>query len=282
MEAAPREDALRRLGESNEQIRALAYQDGLTGLPNRRLFNEHLEKVLARARAQGHRVRGAVHRRRQLQAHQRHGRPPGGRRSAAPTRRIAVRADSLRRRARPVRGRRRRRRDDDHDRADRRLRVVAARRRRVHHPVARHARSIRRGHGRAPILEAPRAADPRRGARGVRDREHRHRDFSRGRPHERDPDPQRRHGDVSREAAGQGGVPILFGRDERGFRRAAHARERPAARARGRQRSSCTISRRSTCGPAASSAPRRCCAGGIRSAATSRRQRSSRSPRTRA
>ena len=50
-EAALREDALRRLGESNEQIRALAYQDGLTGLPNRRLFNEHLEKVLARVRA---------------------------------------------------------------------------------------------------------------------------------------------------------------------------------------------------------------------------------------
>jgi predicted signal transduction protein with EAL and GGDEF domain len=49
-EAALREDALRRLGESHEQIRALAYQDGLTGLPNRRLLNEHLEKVLARAR----------------------------------------------------------------------------------------------------------------------------------------------------------------------------------------------------------------------------------------
>ena len=52
-EAALREDALRRLGESNEQIRALAYQDGLTGLPNRRLLNEHLEKVLARARRKG-------------------------------------------------------------------------------------------------------------------------------------------------------------------------------------------------------------------------------------
>ena len=49
-EAALREDALRRLGESHEQIRALAYQDGLTGLPNRRLLNEHLEKMLARAR----------------------------------------------------------------------------------------------------------------------------------------------------------------------------------------------------------------------------------------
>jgi predicted signal transduction protein with EAL and GGDEF domain len=52
-EAALREDALRRLGESNEQIRALAYQDGLTGLPNRRLLNEHLEKVLARSRRKG-------------------------------------------------------------------------------------------------------------------------------------------------------------------------------------------------------------------------------------
>jgi len=52
-EAALRDDALRRLGESNEQIRALAYQDGLTGLPNRRLFNEHLEKVLGRSRRKG-------------------------------------------------------------------------------------------------------------------------------------------------------------------------------------------------------------------------------------
>jgi predicted signal transduction protein with EAL and GGDEF domain/CheY-like chemotaxis protein len=52
-EAALREEALQRLGESNEQIRALAYQDGLTGLPNRRLFNEHLGKVLARSRRKG-------------------------------------------------------------------------------------------------------------------------------------------------------------------------------------------------------------------------------------
>jgi predicted signal transduction protein with EAL and GGDEF domain len=49
-EAGAREDALCKLAESHEQIRALAYQDGLTGLPNRRLLNEHLEKVLARAR----------------------------------------------------------------------------------------------------------------------------------------------------------------------------------------------------------------------------------------
>jgi predicted signal transduction protein with EAL and GGDEF domain len=49
-EADAREDVLRKLAESNEKIRALAYQDGLTELPNRRLFNEYLEKVLARAR----------------------------------------------------------------------------------------------------------------------------------------------------------------------------------------------------------------------------------------
>ena len=52
-EATLRENALQQLGESNEKIRALAYQDGLTGLPNRRLLNEHLEKVLARARRKG-------------------------------------------------------------------------------------------------------------------------------------------------------------------------------------------------------------------------------------
>lgn len=49
-EAAAREDALRRLHESNEEIKALAYQDGLTGLPNRRLFDEHFAKIIARAR----------------------------------------------------------------------------------------------------------------------------------------------------------------------------------------------------------------------------------------
>ncbi|MBN1237654.1 MAG: EAL domain-containing protein [Gammaproteobacteria bacterium] len=50
LEAAAREEALQKLEESNAQVTALAYQDGLTGLPNRRLLNEHLEKVLARAR----------------------------------------------------------------------------------------------------------------------------------------------------------------------------------------------------------------------------------------
>lgn len=47
-EADGREAALKQLEDSNEQIRSLAYLDGLTGLPNRRLLNEHLDKILAR------------------------------------------------------------------------------------------------------------------------------------------------------------------------------------------------------------------------------------------
>ena len=53
LEAAAREEALKKLELSNAQVTALAYQDGLTGLPNRRLLNEHIEKVLARARRKG-------------------------------------------------------------------------------------------------------------------------------------------------------------------------------------------------------------------------------------
>ena len=49
-EAEKREQTLRELAESHEQIRVLAYHDGLTGLPNRRRFNELLEESLARAR----------------------------------------------------------------------------------------------------------------------------------------------------------------------------------------------------------------------------------------
>jgi hypothetical protein len=53
MEAARREQMLRELGESHEQIRMLAYHDGLTGLPNRRRFNELLDRSLSRARRNG-------------------------------------------------------------------------------------------------------------------------------------------------------------------------------------------------------------------------------------
>ncbi len=48
-EAQAREQVLAQLAESNEQIRALAYQDGLTGLPNRRVLHENMEKLLARS-----------------------------------------------------------------------------------------------------------------------------------------------------------------------------------------------------------------------------------------
>ncbi|HMA10815.1 MAG TPA: diguanylate cyclase, partial [Steroidobacteraceae bacterium] len=48
-EARAREQVLAQLAESNEQIRALAFEDGLTGLTNRRVLHEHLEKVLARS-----------------------------------------------------------------------------------------------------------------------------------------------------------------------------------------------------------------------------------------
>jgi predicted signal transduction protein with EAL and GGDEF domain len=48
-EARAREQVLAQLAESNEQIRALAFQDGLTGLPNRRVLHDNLEKLLARS-----------------------------------------------------------------------------------------------------------------------------------------------------------------------------------------------------------------------------------------
>jgi diguanylate cyclase (GGDEF)-like protein len=46
----------RSLRDSATQIRHLAFHDGLTGLPNRRLFLEHLAAALARARRRGHLV----------------------------------------------------------------------------------------------------------------------------------------------------------------------------------------------------------------------------------
>lgn len=49
-EAVVRDQMLEELRESHKKIRKLAYHDGLTGLPNRRLFNMYLDKTLARAR----------------------------------------------------------------------------------------------------------------------------------------------------------------------------------------------------------------------------------------
>jgi diguanylate cyclase (GGDEF)-like protein len=42
-----------RLRQSNDQITRLAYRDALTGLPNRTMFNEFMERALARMRREG-------------------------------------------------------------------------------------------------------------------------------------------------------------------------------------------------------------------------------------
>jgi len=47
------EDANRRLGVANERLRGLSYLDGLTGVANRRRFDEALEEACAAARTQG-------------------------------------------------------------------------------------------------------------------------------------------------------------------------------------------------------------------------------------
>jgi len=45
-----------RRKEAEEQMTFLAYHDVLTGLPNRAMFDEHLEMAISRARRQGHAV----------------------------------------------------------------------------------------------------------------------------------------------------------------------------------------------------------------------------------
>ena len=61
-----------------EQLRVLADQDPLTGLPNRRAFMRELEAEVERAVRYGHPLALVHRRRRRLQAHQRHARPPAG------------------------------------------------------------------------------------------------------------------------------------------------------------------------------------------------------------
>ena len=117
-------------------------------------------------------------------------------------------------------------------------------------------------------------------ARAVRHREHRHRDVPRRRRVRRDA--PMRNADAAMYHAkqlGKAALSVLLGGDERGLRRAPHAREPACAARSSRSISSCTISRRWTCARAASSAPRRCCAGTIRSAATCSPRPSSRSPK---
>ncbi len=94
---------------AEERLAHVAYHDGLTGLPNMAMFQEHLEAAVTRAQRLGRGRRGAARRRRRLQARERQLRahrggrararglaPARGRRSAAPTRSRAWAATSSR------------------------------------------------------------------------------------------------------------------------------------------------------------------------------------------
>ena len=90
-----RQRADEELTRRQEELAFLATHDALTGLPNRTLILDRVEQMLARARRSQTPGRGAVHRPRQLQEHQRHARPRRRRRAAAGGRR-AARAASIR------------------------------------------------------------------------------------------------------------------------------------------------------------------------------------------
>ncbi len=90
------------------QLRRVAAIDPLTGLVTRRVLDEAVQSALAGARA-GRRHRPGTHRPRPVQEHQRHLRPPGGRRGPGPRRERAGQADPLGHRRLPD-GRRRDRR----------------------------------------------------------------------------------------------------------------------------------------------------------------------------
>ena len=71
-----------QLDEANARIAALAREDPLTGLANRRTFLDHLDAASARAQPRQVGAGGAVPRPRRLQGHQRYARPRGRRRAA--------------------------------------------------------------------------------------------------------------------------------------------------------------------------------------------------------
>ena len=93
------------LGRREEELAFMATHDALTGLPNRTLILDRVEQMLARARAHQPPGRGAVHRPRQLQGHQRHARARDRRRAAAGGRDAPRRRDPRRRHARAPRRR---------------------------------------------------------------------------------------------------------------------------------------------------------------------------------
>ena len=81
--------ASRRLRFQAAENARLALLDPLTGLPNRRLFNDRLDRAAADVRAQRAAARPAAARHRPLQGRQRHPRPPARRRPAGRGRRTA-------------------------------------------------------------------------------------------------------------------------------------------------------------------------------------------------
>ena len=79
------------IAERERRITQLAFNDSLTGLPNRAFFRQHLDLELTQAERRGGGARLALRRSRQFQGGQRHARPSGRRRAAARGRRAARR-----------------------------------------------------------------------------------------------------------------------------------------------------------------------------------------------
>ena len=238
------------------QLEHQANYDALTGLPNRNLLHDRLRQAVY-AQRMPRADRGGVHRPRPLQVRQRLARPLHRRRAAA--RRMAERL-----RSRAARGR--------HRGAPGRRRVRADPERPVERggDLPRHA-----------AHHAPRSAEPiddrRQGA--LRHLQRRHQPLPAGRARRRDAAQERRRGDVPRQGARPQQLPVLHLGDERARERAPRARD-ALRRALERQRAPAALpAAASTCAPARSSAPRRWCAGSIRSGAWCARRASSRSPR---
>jgi HAMP domain-containing protein len=161
----------RDLAEANGKLAALSMTDGLTGIANRRRFDEVLGQELQRA-ARAHPAGAAAARRRLLQGLQRQLRPPAGRRLPAPAGRSAALAHAARRRPGGALRRRGVRADRRRPRCGRRAGAGRGDPRRV------------RGAGPAACALAARAPDRqhRGGGAGAGRADRRRRDAAHGRP----------------------------------------------------------------------------------------------------